>query len=208
MMKFKQRILVTLFIVCVGVLWIWVKVKARNSRRNPVVKVSEDENLLRSLLLDGAYDFNHLDHVHKSTRIMLKDKSTTVGADKNRNDAKETTKSVATSNTFKTKSLMLDKLSKKPVWELWQEMVKVTEVTEPGEEGQLKVDAIVKALQTAPIIQTSLGFRGTQLKASMFLKDNQRTVFKPKRFVYIAEYLTSWGMGRSGPWGTMQTVAC
>ena len=125
---------------------------------------------------------------------MLKDKSTTRVADKHRNNAKETTKSVATSNTFKTKSLIPDKPSKKPVWELWQAMVKVTEVTEPGEEGQLKVDAIVKALQTAPIIQTSLGFRGTQLKASVFLKDNQRTVFKPKRFVYIAEYLTSWGM--------------
>ena len=189
MMKFKQRVIVVLFITCIGVMWIWVKIKARNSQRNPIVRVSEDENLLRSLLLDGTYDFNYLDHVHKNTRMMFKDRRSTQEIDNHGDITKKRTQNIATSNTdtIKTKispRLMLDKPSK-PVWEFWQEMVKVREVTEPGEEGQTKVDAIVKVLQTAPIIQTSVGYKGTQLKASMFLKGNQRIVFKPKRFVYI-----------------------
>jgi hypothetical protein len=183
MTKFKQRVLVIFFFLCVGIFYLWSKIKARNSRRNPVVKISRDEYLLQSLLLDGAYDFNNLDHVHKNKRILSKDKRSTKATDRNEKLAKGiatiTQNNRATSN-LRTKSKQ-NLILNKPAWLLWQDMVKEREVTQPGQEGKMKVDAIVKALQTVPVIQTSVGYKGTQLKASMFLKGNQRTVFKPKR---------------------------
>ena len=170
--------------VCIGIFYIWVKIKRRNGHRNPLVQVSNEENLLRSLLLDTAFDFNNLDHSHKKTRILSKDKRSTIkrsGKDKPTKEVVSLTRNTVTTGNLSTKK-SLDILSK-PAWQLWQEMVKVREVTQPGNEGQMKVDAIVKALQTAPVIQISVGYKGTQLKSTMFLKGNQRTVFKPKRLV-------------------------
>ena len=183
MMKFKQRIFVISCIVFLGVLYIWMKIKVRNSRRNPVVPALNDENLLRSLLLDGVYDINNLDHVHKVTSMLVKDKRSTKnedGIDKNTKEHRMSP-AIATS-VYRTKTVQ-DEILSRPAWELWREMVKEREVTQPGHEGTLKVKAIVKALQTAPVQLTSVGYRGTQLKATMFLNDNQRTVFKPKRLV-------------------------
>ena len=201
MMKFRQRVLVIFIFVCIAIYYVWVKTKTRNSRGNPVVQISDDENLLKTLLLDGTFDFNNLDHIHKDKRILSKNKRGTQRLIENGKIAKEiniavTQNTIATGSNFirtkTTQSLMLSK----PAWELWQDMVKEREVTPPGQEGKMKVDAIVKALQTTPVIQMSVGYRGTQLKASMILKGNQRTVFKPKRSVtmlgvYVTPYASS-----------------
>ena len=192
MMKFKQRILVIFLFVCIGIFYVCVQIKRRNSRRNPLVQVSDEENVLRSLLLDTAFDFNNFDHSHKKTRILSKDRRNTIKRDENDKPTKEIvslTRNTVTTSNLKTKRP--DDILSKPAWELWQEIVKVREVTQPGHEGQMKVNAIVKALQTAPVIQISVGYKGTQLKSTMFLKGNQRTVFKPKR--YERDYIVEGG---------------
>lgn len=183
MMKFKQRVLVIFFFLFILFLYLWAKIKLRSDRQNPIVPVSNDENLLRSLLLDGAYDLNSLDHKHAG--ISSKNKRTTKAEGKSGIITKEissTTRITVATSDLRTKALE-NVVSNREAWKLWQAMVKVNEVTQPGPAGTLKVNAIVKALQTAPIIQTSVGYKGTQLKTSMFLKGNQRTVFKPKRLV-------------------------
>jgi hypothetical protein len=187
MMKFKQRLLIIVLFVCIGILYVWVKIKRRNGYKNPLVKISNEENLLRALLLDTAFDFNNLDHSHEKPRILSKPKRTTIEGDRKDKLTKEiasVAQNTATTSNLRTKTSQSRHLiSKKPAWQLWEDMVKVREVTQPGHEGTVKVDAIVKALQTAPVIELSVGFKGTQLKSSMFLKGNQRTVFKPKRLV-------------------------
>lgn len=165
--------------------YVWVKIKAKNSRGNPIVLGLNEENWLRSLSLDDAYDFNNLHNVHKSPIIISKSKLTIKTTDKETIISKEViekTRNDLTTSNVRTKNSQ-DFNVTKPPWELWQDMVRETELTERGSEGKSKLNAIVKALQTSPIIQMSVGYRGTQLKASMFLKGSQKIVFKPKRLV-------------------------
>ena len=190
-MKFQQRLVILFVFICVGILYIWVKNKTRNGRRNPVVAASNDENLLRSLLLDGAFDFNN--HIHTDPKISSRDRRSTKTSDKT--ISKETVSvrhNIPTSNELKITTSQKNTAFNKPAWQLWHEMVKEREVTQPGQEGMLRVDAIVKALQTQPVIQMSVGYRGTQLKASMFLQGKQRTVFKPKRLVLGYIIAANW----------------
>ncbi|XP_028394809.1 glycosaminoglycan xylosylkinase-like [Dendronephthya gigantea] len=197
MMKFKQRVIIISLFILIVFLYLWVKIKPRSNRENPVVQVSNEENLLRALLLDGAYDFNNLDHKHTGTSIHKRTTEPEAKSDINTEKISATGVTIAATSNLKTKALK-NVVLHKTAWKLWQEMVKVNEVTQHGEEGTLKVNRIVKALQTAPIIQTSVGYKGTQLKTSMFLKGNQRTVFKPKRYErdYIIEGVPYSGFDR------------
>lgn len=67
------------------------------------------------------------------------------------------------------------------VWKIWPDWVKPNQLYPREEFHSFKMDSILTALATYPVTLFDVGYRGTQLKASMHLEGNQRTVFKPKR---------------------------
>ena len=54
-----------------------------------------------------------------------------------------------------------------------------------------EMNLILKSLATKPVAEFGVGYKGTQLKASMFLgPERQRTSFKPMRCTVLPVYCT------------------
>ena len=64
-------------------------------------------------------------------------------------------------------------------WLLWRGMVKSRQITSPTDKES--VDIILDAMMYKPIIAAGVGYKGTQLKATLILEGKQRVVFKPMR---------------------------
>ena len=195
MMKFKHRITAVVCVIMIGIPYFWFKYKW-SPQRSPVVKIYE-EALLQTLLLDDAFDFNKLDHRHENTRLSRTARRSTSfeTGGSHTTSSKHTIESTistlrANAIPFTVKRTTLqtpmvaDTANRNP-WEIWKGMVTLigTKVTPNGTLGSLQVNAVLKALRSFPIVNVGVGFKGSQLKASMFLEGSQRTVFKPKRFV-------------------------
>lgn len=67
-------------------------------------------------------------------------------------------------------------------WEVWSSWVKPTKLYPVDSFYSPTMNSILSALSTSPITKFGIGYRGTQLKATMYLNKTQRTVFKPKRY--------------------------
>ena len=65
------------------------------------------------------------------------------------------------------------------VWNTWVNPDYLYPIT-GFESSEMKL--ILKALTTSPVVSFGLGHKGTQLKTSMNLLEQQRTVFKPMRY--------------------------
>ena len=182
MMKFKQRIAAILCVVTIGIPYLWIKYKS-SSLRHPVVEVY-GESLLRTLVLDREFDFNNLDHRHENPKISAAVRRSTSQMDSSKLQ-------IVQARVFSSENRVIvsqKPLAEEPVvgnpWDLWNGMVTETRISPNGTVGGVQVNAILKSLRTSSIVKVGVGFRGSQLKASMFLEGNQRTVFKPKRLVY------------------------
>lgn len=64
-------------------------------------------------------------------------------------------------------------------WLIWKDMVKSRQITPPDDTDA--VNMILEAMMYKPVIAAGVGYRGTQLKATLTLEGKQRVVFKPKR---------------------------
>ena len=65
-------------------------------------------------------------------------------------------------------------------WAIWESWVKPNYLYPEDAFWSRDMDYILDAMATAPITSFGVGYKGTQLKATMFL-GKQRTVFKPMR---------------------------
>ena len=65
-------------------------------------------------------------------------------------------------------------------WAIWEKWVTPNYLYPEDAFWSHDMDYIINALATAPITSFGVGYKGTQLKATMFL-GKQRTVFKPMR---------------------------
>lgn len=176
MMKFKQRVLATLCVVMIGIPYLWIRYRSSSSRKYPVVE-NREENLLHALLLDSAFDLNNLDHRHENTKVLRTLRQSNSLENDKRSKTTKVDQEFTSTVPKTTERLVIDN-----PWEVWKGMVTETRVSSNGTLGLLQVKAILKALRTAAIVDVGVGYRGSQLKASMFLEGNQRTVFKPKRY--------------------------
>lgn len=67
-------------------------------------------------------------------------------------------------------------------WKIWSDWVREDVLYPNGVLHSNEMDLILHGLSSYPITRLDLGYKGTQLKASMYLEGGQRTVFKPMRF--------------------------
>ena len=68
-------------------------------------------------------------------------------------------------------------------WKTWFSWVHPDVLYPSGKFYSSDMDNILSALSSYKINKFDIGYKGTQLKTSMFLEGNQRTVFKPKRYI-------------------------
>ena len=66
-------------------------------------------------------------------------------------------------------------------WKIWSDWVREDVLYPNGVLHSNEMDLILHGLSSYPITRLDLGYKGTQLKASMYLEGGQRTVFKPMR---------------------------
>ena len=66
-------------------------------------------------------------------------------------------------------------------WDIWKGWVKPHVLYPEGSFFSLQMDLILESLEMYPITSFDVGYRGTQLKAGLYLEGNQRAVFKPMR---------------------------
>lgn len=68
-------------------------------------------------------------------------------------------------------------------WKIWHSWVKQDHFYPEDAFQSEEMNSILHAMATYPITSFDVGHRGTQLKASMYLRGDQRTAFKPMRQV-------------------------
>lgn len=96
-----------------------------------------------------------------------------------------------TSSTYSTspKNYTKNLTSPSEIWKMWGGWVKPDVFYAPDDFWSSEMTTLIHALATTPITLLELGHRGTQLKATMYLQGEQRTVFKPKRYLVYDEAL-------------------
>lgn len=73
-----------------------------------------------------------------------------------------------------------DEVAKRDPWEIWEDWVKPNYLYPDDAFWSNEMNHILRTLAMAPITQFGVGYKGTQLKATLML-NKHRTVFKPKR---------------------------
>lgn len=140
-------------------------------------------------LLDGM-DFNRIDHVHRHQRSHGVEPHSHLDRADLREDRKANsslkedtwnkgTYNVGAGNEIRQKDSHDTDYEYDDPWTLWKEMVKSRQITSPIDNDS--VNTILEALMYKPIIAAGVGYRGTQLKATLILEGKQRVVFKPMR---------------------------
>ena len=66
-------------------------------------------------------------------------------------------------------------------WKIWSNWVREDVLYPNGVLHSTEMDLILRGLSSYPVTRLDVGYKGTQLKASMYLEGGQRTVFKPMR---------------------------
>lgn len=189
-MKFKERFAFCLCVVCLLVPFLWLRWQISDDNKHPLMlSVSDTQSLM-----DGM-DFNRMDHTHRHQR----------SSDQTLRSSSERTDHIKPNLSFEGKekkelgNVDPGEESKRnnanddvdyeydDPWTLWKDMVKSREVTSPNDADSMNM--ILEAMMYKPIVAAGVGYRGTQLKASLFLEGKQRVVFKPKRYSrdYVVE---------------------
>lgn len=79
---------------------------------------------------------------------------------------------------------------KKDPWVIWQRWVRQDSLYPEGVFWSDEMDLILRSMATMPVTEFGVGYKGTQLKASMFLgPERQRTSFKPMRYIRCSVYV-------------------
>jgi len=182
-MKFKERLAFCLCVVLLIVPFIWLRLRVSDKKHPLLLSVHEDPQFP----LDET-DFNRIDHSHHHVQRS--------------NEEIERVKTNADSNDLEPRleKRVVDKDHKNTVrkhknnpknanndvdyeyddpWLIWKDMVKSRQITPPDDTDA--VNMILEALMYKPVIAAGVGYRGTQLKATLTLEGKQKVVFKPKR---------------------------
>lgn len=176
-MKFKERLI---FIVCLIVIilpFLWLHITEYRER-----SLEESERTIKLLQVKDTYDFNSMDHGHS----IRKDKETINpasidNAEENIKQSDNTVKNKRSTSNEMTKTTEEDDdddIEKEDPWLTWKEMVSLRTLTPSASDG---VNTILDALTFRPIVAAGIGFKGTQLKATLLLNGKQKVVFKPMR---------------------------
>lgn len=188
-MKFKERFAFCLCVVCLLIPFFWLRWQISDDNKHPLMlSVGDSQSLM-----DGM-DFNKIDHSHRHQRSnRAKPVSFPERTDQNR--VKSNRESVVNKEAELDKRVLENvdagEESKRrnanddvdyeydDPWLLWKGMVKSRQVTSPGEADSINM--ILEAMMYKPIVAAGVGYRGTQLKATLILEGKQRVVFKPMR---------------------------
>ena len=185
-MKFKERFAFCVCIVLLIVPFIWLRMRV-SDEKHPLLVAVDGKN---SHSVTDETDFNRIDHSHinvqrsnegtnpKKTNRDSKDvdhrqEKRSVGKDTNDENVaseKETKRNIANND--------MDYEYDDP-WSTWKDMVKSRQITSPDDADA--VNMILEAMMYKPIVAAGVGYRGTQLKATLILEGKQRVVFKPMR---------------------------
>ena len=68
------------------------------------------------------------------------------------------------------------------VWNMWERWPQTDAVLPEGVYDTKNLSTLLQAMAVAPVDRLDVGYRGTQLKASLHLRGGQVAVFKPKRY--------------------------
>lgn len=156
-----------------------------SERKHPLILSVGDTHSL----LDGM-DFNRIDHVHRHQRSNEVEPQSHLEradfrADKKANSSvnddtwNKEINNVGAGNEIRQNDSHDTDYEYDDPWTLWKEMVKSRQITSPVDNDS--VNTILEALIYKPIIAAGVGYRGTQLKATLILEGKQRVVFKPMR---------------------------
>lgn len=188
-MKFKERFAFCLCFFTLLLPFLWMRWKLSDQRYPLQLSVSDTQ-----ALVDGM-DFNRIDHTHRHQRSNdIELRSPSEGTDfkdqkgnalVNRDTWNKEGNNVDARDDVNQKD-DTDYEYDDP-WLLWRGMVKSRQITSPTDKES--VDIILDAMMYKPIIAAGVGYKGTQLKATLILEGKQRVVFKPMRYTrdYIVE---------------------
>lgn len=183
-MKFKERFAFCMCVICLLSPFLWMRWNLSERKHPLILSVGDTQSLL-----DGM-DFNRIDHVHRHQRSNEEEPHSHLEradfrADKKANSSvnddtwNKEINNVGAGNEIRQKDSHDTDYEYDDPWTLWKEMVKSRQITSPIDNDS--VNTILEALMYKPIIAAGVGYRGTQLKATLILEGKQRVVFKPMR---------------------------
>lgn len=192
-MKFKERFAFCLCIICLLVPFVWLRWKTSGDKHPLMLSVGDTQSFLDEM------DFNKIDHRHRHQRS---NDETLVSSSKRTEDKNQNLKTVVNKEppldkrpgNVEARDESKQKHSEVDVdyefddpWTLWKGMVKSRQITVPGDDDSMNM--ILEAMMYKPIVAAGVGYRGTQLKATLILEGKQRVVFKPMRYSrdYVVE---------------------
>lgn len=176
-MKFKERLIFMVCLIIITLPFLWLHIAEYRERT-----LEESERTIKLLQVEDKYDFNSMEHGHSVNKEKDNTKKQNNNVDKiTQNDNKD----VAPKNKRSTDERMDtkdedddDDMDTDDPWLAWKEMVTLRTLTPPASDG---VNSILDALTFKPIVAAGIGYKGTQLKATLLLNGKQKVVFKPMR---------------------------
>lgn len=181
-MKFKERFAFCLCVVFLIVPFIWLRMRVSDDR-HPLLSVDDSRSLMDDM------DFNRIDHSHHHVqRSSEKTYRVRTNPDHDSTDVErkldkrliDKGKNVGKDEELKDKNTNNDvDYEYDDPWSIWKDMVKSRQVTSPHDSDA--VNMILEAMMYKPVVAAGVGYKGTQLKATLMLEGKQRVVFKPMR---------------------------
>lgn len=187
-MKFKERFGFCVCIVLLVIPFIWLRMRVAD-KKHPLSFTVSNQN---SRFLTDETDYNGIEHSHVNiqqseegtnhlkTNRVSKDvdrslEKRSVHTDTNNGERvgeKKVERNIGKNNDI---DYELD-----DPWSIWESMVKSRQITSPDDADG--VNMILEAMMYKPIVAAGVGYRGTQLKATLTLEGRQKVVFKPMRY--------------------------
>lgn len=182
-MKFKERFAFCLCVVVLIVPFIWLRMRVLDKKHPLLLSVNGD-----SQFAVDEMDFNRIDHSHQHVqrsseemdRVKTNADSTELEPKLEKRFVDKDHKNTVNkhNNNAKNANNDVDYEYDDP-WTIWKDMVKSRQITPPDDNDA--VNMILEAMMYKPVVAAGVGYRGTQLKATLTLEGKQRVVFKPKR---------------------------
>ena len=178
-MKLKLRLVFCVLVVCVLGPFLWLR-SLYSDEVYPLVTENLDEPLEFSRI-----DLRHNDKIKRTS----KSNNQKSDLERSENAEKPTSKKKRSASDKDEKEDSEDTVDAgdyefNDPWQLWTAMVKNRQLTSKGDRDNDDVSMIVEAMAYKPIVAAGIGYRGTQLKATLILEGNQKVVFKPMRYFY------------------------
>lgn len=160
-MKYRQRIVLIVTVIVVAFIYIYLQISLeRNKRIGHKSNGHLDERNLETK--------DNKDHVTQAPNHVTEVKT-------------HVTATLKTSPQTHVPSSLPSDFTKP--WRVWSSWVQSDVLYSNTSFYSDDMNMILNAMSTYPVTSFDVGYKGTQLKASMYLKGNQKTVFKPMRYM-------------------------